>query len=293
MLAFMRVFVAAALSLATTGVLAQVPETFTVYSRMIARDVTFKVDLDVPSGEGPFSAVILLHGCGSLSPSRAPANWRRAFREMGYATMIIDSFPPRGWPSSICPKEPEIGWQGQNDRTAEAFGAARLLRGLPFIKKNGIVLMGFSHGAGTVLYVAQRDDAYWTSRGYGHQIERFDALIANYPWCGTEKHFFRTERRPIETPLAILIGDGDNYTPVEFCVAYEAARAPSSNGNVSLKVYAGTLHSFDSGLPPTIGTGCGGPNGGCNVRVSFGHNETAFRQAQKDVAAFLKEKLPQ
>lgn len=270
----------------------QVPETFTVFSRMLGRDATFKVDLDVPEGgNGPFPAVILMHGCGGMVRDRAPQNWRRAFREMGVATMIVESFSPRAWPANICTKEPEISWQGQNDRTAEAFGAARVLRSLPFIRKDGIVLMGFSHGAGTVLFAAHRDDGYWSSRGYGHQIERFDALIANYPWCGGEKHAFRTQQRPVETPLLILIGDSDNYTPTEFCVAYEAVRGPISNGNVSLKVYPNTLHSFDSGLPQTVGTGCGGPTGACGVRISLGHSDAAFERARRDVAEFLKSKI--
>jgi len=270
----------------------QTPEKFTVYSRMVGRDVTFKTDLDVPDGSGPFPAVILLHGCGGLYPSRAPMLWRRALREMGYATMIIESFTPRGWPERICTTEPQIGGQGQNDRLAEAFGAARLLRSLPSIKKDGVVLMGFSHGAGTVLFAAQRDDAYWSAAGRSNQIERFDALIAAYPWCGKEKHAFRTKLRPVQTPLLILIGDSDNYTPTEFCTAYAKFRGSISNDTVHLKVYPGALHSFDSGQPPQVATGCGGLTGGCNSKVSFGHSETAFQQAKKDVKAFLTERLP-
>lgn len=269
----------------------QAPETFTVYSRMVDRPVSFKVDLDIPTGDGPFPAVILMHGCGGLSPSRAPHNWRRALRDMGFVTMIIESFTPRGWPTNICLKEPEIGWQGQNDRTAEAFGAARLLRTLPFVKKDAIALMGFSHGAGTVLWAGERDDGYWTSRGYGHQIERFDALIAVYPWCGTPTHRFRAQPSPIQTPLLILAGEWDSVTPKEFCEAYETLRAPMSNGNVALRIYPSAYHSFDSGQPITTASLCGGVEGKCGVRTTLGHSEPAFRQAQRDVAAFLKQRL--
>ncbi len=264
----------------------QEPTSFTVYSRMTDRQVTFKADLDVPQGNGPFPAVILLHGCGGLSPSQAPYLWRRALREMGYATLIIESFTPRDWPRNICNKRPEIGSEGQMDRLAEAFGAARMLRGLPFIKQDGIVLMGFSHGAGTVLYGAHEYDDYWTSRGHGHQIERFNGLIANYPWCEF------AYRNPVRTPLLLLVGGADDYTPANRCVTYEGSHAPMSNGNINLRVYPGALHSFDSGQTPTVTTGCGGASAACGVRVSFGHSQAAFEQAKKDVAAFLRERLP-
>ena len=275
----------------TSSPIVGVPETFTVYSRMVDRDVTFKVDLDVPAGSGPFPAAILMHGCGGMVRDRAPQNWRQVFREWGFATLILESFSPRGWPANICMKEPEIGWQGQNDRTGEAFGAARLLRKLPVIRADGIVLVGFSHGGGTALWAAHKDDGYWRARGHAGQIERFNALIAIYPWCGIETHAFIAQPRPVETPLLIITGELDTVTPPILCRRYEDARGPISKGNVNFRVIAAAHHSFDTGLPMTTVPLCGGLPPKCGVPTTLGHSDLAFRQAQIDVAAFLRQKL--
>lgn len=292
MWAITRALAGVALVLGATDGLAQVPETITARSNMVNREVTFKVDLDIPEGGGPFPAVVLMHGCGGLSPSRAPFNWRKVFREMGYATMIIESFTPRGWPANICTKEPEVAYAGQNDRRAEAQAAAKMLRKLPFIKRDAIVLMGFSHGAGTSMFVAQRTPGVAASYDDDQRSEQFNALIAAYPWCGTPNTELQFQAKPVPIPLLILAGDQDAVTPAEFCRRYTASRAPISDGNVELRLYSGAAHSFDSSLPLTVATLCGGLDGKCGLKAFVGHHEPSFQQAQKDVAAFLKAKLP-
>src|SRR5438105_2650861 len=42
-----------------------------------------------PRGDGPFPAVVLLHGCGGVSPSTR--QWGRWFRAHGYVALVVDS----------------------------------------------------------------------------------------------------------------------------------------------------------------------------------------------------------
>jgi dienelactone hydrolase len=47
-----------------------------------------------PAGAGPFSAVVLLHGCGGFHSSMI--SWADRLSRFGYAALAIDSFGPRG-----------------------------------------------------------------------------------------------------------------------------------------------------------------------------------------------------
>ena len=52
-----------------------------------------------PVGDGPFPAVVMLHGCGGPSLHINP--WEERLISMGYVTLRVDSFGPRG-ESNIC-----------------------------------------------------------------------------------------------------------------------------------------------------------------------------------------------
>ena len=51
-------------------------------------------ELYTPRGSGPFPAVILMHGCGGISPN--VKEWAVWLRHEGYAAFILDSFGGRG-----------------------------------------------------------------------------------------------------------------------------------------------------------------------------------------------------
>src|SRR5688500_3575383 len=54
-----------------------------------------------PNGAGPFSAIVLLHGCSGLyrSKDRLSArheDWAQRFYRQGYVVLLVDSFSARG-----------------------------------------------------------------------------------------------------------------------------------------------------------------------------------------------------
>src|SRR6266511_194461 len=46
-----------------------------------------------PAGEGPFPAVVQLHGCGGLQAQSY--RWARWLADRGYVALVVDSFGPR------------------------------------------------------------------------------------------------------------------------------------------------------------------------------------------------------
>src|SRR5215510_57673 len=52
-----------------------------------------------PDGGGPFPTLVLLHGCGGITPGNDW--WTETLRRWGYVTLLVDSFGPRGR-TNIC-----------------------------------------------------------------------------------------------------------------------------------------------------------------------------------------------
>jgi dipeptidyl aminopeptidase/acylaminoacyl peptidase len=47
-----------------------------------------------PAGEGPFPAVVFLHGCAGIDPVQH--HWAHRLQQWGYVVLLVDSFGPRG-----------------------------------------------------------------------------------------------------------------------------------------------------------------------------------------------------
>ena len=77
-----------------------------------------------PQGAGPFSAVVLLHGCGGFHSSMIA--WADRLSRFGYAALAVDSFGPRGI-------DDQCG--GFNDQAEDGYAALRYLTTRPFVPK--------------------------------------------------------------------------------------------------------------------------------------------------------------
>src|SRR5262245_21100671 len=94
-----------------------------------------------PPGAGPFSAVVLLHGCGGFH--RSMISWADRLARFGYAALAIDSFGPRGI-------DEHCGGLFV-DQVADAYEALRYLTSKPFVRASHVAVMGFSMGGLSVL----------------------------------------------------------------------------------------------------------------------------------------------
>ena len=191
---------------------------------------TLKGILNKPQGHGPFPAVVILHGCSGIEGMKEPLDiWTQRLASWGYVSLLVDSFGPRG-ESDICGGD-RVFLIPPNVRAQDAYDAKSYLAEIPFVNKNQIALMGWSHGGWTTLFAIDETTSI-QNRG-----DPFRCVIAFYPYCSTYL-------RNLNSPLSILIGELDSWCPAQMCFL----RMPSgkTTHEVTLKIYPQAYHCFDS-----------------------------------------------
>ena len=222
--------------------------------------------LTKPEGNGPFPAIVHLHGCSGLPKSvktgATNGFWPEQLAAWGYVVLVVDSFTTRGI-SQACSG-------GTAPRIGDAYGAWAYLSGQSFVDSKRIAVMGFSQGGNTALsLVQQRDFELFEYEG----DRQFKAAIAFYPNCGSDGI--------MTVATLILIGELDDWTPSLACKSMMVARS-GAGSPVKLMVYPGAYHAFDiAALQPG--------------REYFGHwteyNRPAAEQAIEEVRRFLAQQL--
>jgi dienelactone hydrolase len=189
--------------------------------------------LSRPAGQGPFPAVVLLHGCGGLEPYLGA--WAERLAGWGYVALAVDSFGSRGL-AEVC-SLPE-GEADPGDLVMDAFGAFAYLRGLDHVDPRRIGVIGWDLGATRALAAVRETGPQANFQG------GFRAAVAFYPAC------LRTGNR-FTAPVLTLIGEADDWTPAGRCRLFVAASQGGPNP-VTLAVYPGATHFFDN---PDYGAG--------------------------------------
>jgi len=225
--------------------------------------VTLKGTLMKPEGKGPFPAVVLLHACDGTKGKKGAAadlynNWASRLRSWGYLTLLVDSFGPRG-DSSICDNTP-LQVRYVPKRAMDAHDAQSYLAGKRFVDPKRIAVMGWSHGAFSLIASV--------SEMPGKTVVPFQAAIAFYPYC------YKT-LADLNTPLLILIGALDDWSPARLCSSNMPKEGKEKN-EVILKVYPGATHGFDRPRDRI---------------VYLGHVMQYDRQAESDAIIQVKEFL--
>lgn len=190
--------------------------------------------LSKPDGTGPFPAVVLMHGCFGIHPTHA--RWASLLNELGYVTLILDSFRPRSV-FNVCKTFPF--WYpfwitspaaSPAVRALDAHGALAYLQGLPFVDPTRIGVIGWSHGGISALEAV---------RIYGitdRLPQLFKAAIVFYPYCLSDRSF--------DLPILILMGEADDQTPLSLCQDLQA-RSLNGSASIELVAYPGAYHEFD------------------------------------------------
>lgn len=216
-----------------------------------------------PTGDGPFPAVIALHGCGGRGPRASEDAAAAKVVALGYAMLIVDSFGPRGITNG-CGYDYAFK---PADRVADAYGALAWLARLPFIDPDRVAVVGYSQGAAVALSAV-------TPGGDEVLFDRhFRAAIAYYPWCFAFSGV-------VSVPTLILIGELDDWTPAAACQKMMARRS-GEGAPLRLVVFPGAYHGFNAASLRD------GP------RTLLGHhleyNEAADRAAWAEMVAALRQ----
>lgn len=219
-----------------------------------------------PEGDGPFPAVVLMHGCGGLQ--QAHFTWAERLNRLGYTTLIVDSFRPRSV-IRVCTSDNRPTAPAQ--RALDAYGALAYLNELPSVDAERTALIGWSHGGIAALEAVN-------AKGISRKFEPgFRAAASFYPYCIPDREF--------DLPVLILIGDADDWTPPDLC--RQLADRNQSSGHLELVTFPGAFHGFDN-EDFTQGFSVSGAGG---TRHFLQYDADAHQQAGKRLDAFLAEHL--
>jgi dienelactone hydrolase len=175
-------------------------------------------------------AVIMMHGCAGPGSSLY-TRWGQALGSLGYMVLLVDSFGPRK-SSSECGNG-SAGISEVDDRPKDALAAYDFL--VNEHQAGRVVLMGWSHGASSVLATL------WQ----GQARQPFRAGFVFYAGCGLWNKI--AEPFPY-APLWMHHGDADTTTGLASCVTLDTKEATKGAGRIVLTTYAGAGHSFDNAL---------------------------------------------
>ncbi|MGQ3353304.1 MAG: dienelactone hydrolase family protein [Phreatobacter sp.] len=203
-----------------------------------ASGVSITARLMMPPGPGPFPAVIALHGCGGSTNGRGELvrrerDWAERWVASGHAVLLPDSFASRGLRSQCTVVERTV--RQSIERVEDAMAARAFLQARPDIRADELTLVGWSNGAGTVLYALAARHRPADGR------PDFRRAIAFYPGCRTVAARAIAPR----LPLTLLIGEADDWTPPGPCRDY-AVMAQAAGASVDFISYPGAVHGFDA-----------------------------------------------
>ena len=181
--------------------------------------------------------VVALHGCGGLFNAKGEfiareRDWLARFLAAGYAVVYPDSFNPRGV-REVCTLKASERPVNPRGRVADIAAALEWLKSQPDLDPTRVGLVGWSHGGSTTL---------WSADKAAPTAVALKLAIAFYPGCRPPS---KSASWQPGTPLTILIGDADDWTPVAPCRDL-ADRHPS----VKMIEYPGAVHGFDAPNSP-------------------------------------------
>jgi dienelactone hydrolase len=200
--------------------------------------------------------------------------WGERLAANGYAVVFPDSFGSRGAGPQCRLRERSI--RARVERVGDANAARRWLQEQPWVKKDRISLVGWSHGGAAVL---------WTVRARVSAQDRssdFRSAIAFYPGCRWPGERAWSAR----VPTLILIGRADDWTPASACETMVAG-ARGRSARVEIVTYPGAHHRFDHpNLPLSERTGLAftADNSG---KAHVGSDAAARQDSIKRVTAWL------
>ena len=229
--------------------------------------IVLNAELWPAQGRSHGAAIVALHGCGGPFPSR-DNEWAKQLSALGHTVLLPDSFGSRGLGSQCSARSRPVTAAGK--RREDALAALRWLAARPGTPPGGVVLLGWSDGASTVLTTgrAMPDLPAGLIRG----------LVAFYPGCRVAS---QTRGWEPAAPLLLLMGEADDWTPAAPCHVLAEAVGPK----LTLVTYPGAYHEFDApNRPVRARSGLATPVGG-NAHV--GTDPAAREDALRRVPAFI------
>ena len=161
----------------------------------------------------------------------------KMYQEIGFATFELNSFQSRNIVSTVG-SQVEITTATM---ILDAYKAFEKLAKHPNIDEEKVSITGWSLGGAVTLFSAWKP----VKEAITSDL-KFASHLAFYPPC-----FFDLENTEFtDSPIHILIGELDNWTPADPCRNF--VNKISNKSNVDLTIYTNSHHSFDSEEPVTF-----------------------------------------
>jgi dienelactone hydrolase len=191
-----------------------------------------------PAGDGPFRAVVALHGCAGLAGRSAPIagryrDWGERLVAAGFVVLFPDSFGSRGLPSQCGVRTRSV--RTARERVADAMAARRWLQSQKWVVADRVSLLGWQNGGGAALWTVRRRARTGAEGG-----PDFRSAVALYPGCRT----LRQSEWSARVPTLVLVGAADDWAPASACQQMVAS-ARGRSAQTQIVVYPGAYAEFD------------------------------------------------
>lgn len=199
-----------------------------VYGNLVIPDDTLNPQKKYP---------LIIGVAGSLGWGEHHYKYLKMYQEMGIATFELNSFKSRGIKSTV-------GSQTEVTIAAmilDAYKALEVLSNHPRIYKNKISITGWSLGGGVTLF-----SAWLPLKNAINKNLSFASHLAFYPPCFIDPENIEFSQSPIH----ILIGELDNWTPSQPC--YDLVEKLKNKANIDITIYENSHHSFDRNSPVIV-----------------------------------------
>ena len=230
-----------------------------------------------PDGDGPFPAVIALHGCDGLAGHSEPVlpryrDWAEQLLKEGHAVLLPDSYGSRELGPQCRVKERRV--LARRERVADIMAARQWLVQQPWAAHDRISLLGWANGASALLWAVRPQ---LPSRNIEPD---FRSAIAFYPDCRISSGLGWSAR----VPTLLLIGAKDDVSSPPACrQMIDGARGRSALTRIV--VYPGAYHDFDRANFPLHAIA--GADATVPERGHLGTDAEARADSQKRVAEWL------
>lgn len=197
--------------------------------------------LRMPSGDGPFPAMVIVHGSGGVD-GRGEA-MAKVLLQAGIASLEPDMWKPRGFTGGTQSRPKAI-----TDTLPDAYGALAFLAAQPKIDSKRIGILGFSWGGALSWITAFGLRPLNAGRAidglsFAAHVPLYGSCTAYLPGARGGQSLAALGARPTGAPMLYIVGTQDDYeSNTDSCLELQKSYPET---RMRLRMVDGATHGFD------------------------------------------------
>lgn len=195
-----------------------------------------------PAGDGPFPTVLGFHGCGGVSAH----GWQEFLADRGYASVLVDSYAsrPQLETHEVCNG---VKFWGA-ERAGDVWASIQAGRDLPFVDRERLFLMGWSHGGWAIADLLALDSSNRLPTNLTHKpnanLNEIAGVVFMYPYCGFPS-VARSKGWSSAVPALMLLAGQDKVADPVDCLQVAERVNQQGEAPTIAHVYEHAQHVFD------------------------------------------------